>query len=209
MPRLFVGIAGGSGSGKTTLAEGLRAALPLGQAVVVPADAYYRDLRHLPLDERQRRNFDEPAALDGERLVADLLRLQSGEGTRRPVYDFSTHTRRPEQAWIPPRLVVIVEGILVLALPPLRELFGLKVFVAAAEAVRRERRIARDVGERGRTRESVIAQLAHITLPMHELHVAPSAAYADIVVSGEAAPATAVGCVMARIRRLTEPEERA
>jgi uridine kinase len=208
MAPLLVGIAGGSGSGKTTLAHELCVALPAAQAVVVPADAYYRDLGHLSLAARKQRNFDEPAALDGERLAADLRRLRRGEGTHRPVYDFAAHTRRPEQMWIPPWPVIIVEGILVLALPAVREILHLKVFVAASEAVRRERRIARDVGERGRTRESVIAQLARFTLPMHELHVAPCAAYADIVVSGEE-PATATGRVMACILSLALPRERA
>ncbi len=202
MPPLLVGIAGGSGSGKTTLADGLCAALPSGQAVVVPADAYYRDLGHLPPEARARRNFDEPAALDGERLAADLRRLRAGEGTSRPVYDFAAHTRRTEQVWISPRPVVVVEGILVLALPSVRELLHLKVFVAATDAVRRERRIARDVDERGRTRESVITQFTRFTLPMHELHVAPSAAYADMVVSGEEEPGATVKRVMACIRGL-------
>ena len=209
MTPLLVGIAGGSGSGKTTLANGLCVALPAGQAVVVPVDAYYRDLGHLSPDERTQRNFDEPAALDGERLVADLRRLRSGEGTSRPVYDFAAHTRRPEEVWIPPRPMVIVEGILVLALPALRELCQLKVFVAASEGVRRERRIARDVGERGRTRESVLEQFARFTLPMHELHVTPQAACADIVVSGEDEPATATRSVLASILRLADPEIRA
>ena len=193
MASLLVGIAGGSGSGKTTLAAGLAAALPAGQAVVVPADAYYRDLGYLPPDARAQHNFDEPAALDDKRLGADL---------RRPVYDFATHTRLPEPMWIPPQPVVIVEGILVLALPALRELFQLKVFVAATPAARLERRIARDVGERGRTRESVVAQFARHTGPMHEVHVAPSAAHADIVVSGEESLPRAVDRLAACVLRL-------
>jgi uridine kinase len=209
MTPFLVGLAGGSGSGKTTLAHRLLAALPAGQGVVVPADAYYRDLGHLPVGERAGRNFDEPAALDGERLAVDLRRLRAGEGTSRPVYDFAAHTRRPEQVWIPPRAVIVVEGILVLALPAVRELFHLTVFVAAGETVRRERRIARDVGERGRTRESVSAQWARFTLPMHALHVAPCEACADIVVSGEEDPAMAADRVMGCIRSRVEPRERA
>ena len=202
MASLLVGIAGGSGSGKTTLAAGLAAALPAGQAAVVPADAYYRDLGYLPPDARAQHNFDEPAALDDKRLGADLRRLRGGEGARRPVYDFATHTRLPEPMWIPPQPVVIVEGILVLALPALRELFQLKVFVAATPAARLERRIARDVGERGRTRESVVAQFARHTGPMHEVHVAPSAAHADIVVSGEESLPRAVDRLAACVLRL-------
>ena len=196
-PPLLVGIAGGSGSGKTTLAERLVAVLPAGRAVVVPADAYYRDLAHLAPAERARRNFDEPAALDEERPCADLGRLCRGEAAARPVYDFATHTRRPEEVRIAPSPVIIVEGILVLALPALRALLGLKVFVDASEPVRLARRLARDVGERGRTRASVEAQFARHTRPMHALHVEPSRVFADLVVSGEGDPAQAASRVLA------------
>jgi uridine kinase len=182
---LLVGIAGGSGSGKTTLALAVARALPAGQAQVVPADAYYRDLAHLPPAARAQINFDEPAALDGERLLADLRELRAGRSAARPVYDFATHTRSPERVVIPPCAVVVVEGILVLAIPELRELLDLKVFVAAARSARLERRIARDVGERGRTRDSVLAQFARHTEPMHARFVEPSRAHADLVVSGE------------------------
>ena len=196
---LLVGIAGGSGSGKTSLAEGLVAALPAGRAVVVPADAYYRDLAHLPPAARARHNFDEPAALDEERLCADLGRLARGEAAARPVYDFATHTRRPELVALPARPLLLVEGILVLALPAVRPLLGLKVFVDASEPVRLARRIARDVGERGRTRASVQAQFARHTRPMHALHVEPSRAFADLVVSGEEDLARGVSRVLARL----------
>jgi uridine kinase len=199
MEPLLVGIAGGSGSGKTTLAEGLVRALPTDRAVVIPADAYYRDLAHLPPAERARHNFDEPAALDEERLCADLGRLGRGEPAARPVYDFVSHTRRPEVVSIVPRPVVIVEGILVLALPALRPRLGLKVFVDADEAVRLARRIARDVGERGRTRASVEQQFARHTRPMHRRHVEPSRAFADLVVSGDKDLGRAVSLLLAHI----------
>jgi uridine kinase len=201
MTPLLVGIAGGSGSGKTTLAEGVARALPAG-AAVVPADAYYHDLGHLPPAERARRNFDEPAALDGDRLVADLLRLRAGTGTARPSYDFTSHTRARETVWVPPAPVVIVEGILVLAIPSLCEILDLGIFVTAGEAIRLERRIARDAGERGRSRESVLGQFRRDTQPMHERHVAPSQAHAHLVVSGEGDAAQAVHAVVAAIARL-------
>jgi uridine kinase len=209
MAPLLVGIAGGSGSGKTTLAEGVARAVPAEQTVVIPADAYYRDLGHLPPSERSRQNFDEPVALDGEWLCEDLRRLRAGQAALRPAYDFATHTRLPEPTRIEAKPVVIVEGILVLALSALRELFDLTVFVAASETTRLERRIARDVGERGRTRESVVAQFVRHTGPMHDLHVAPSQAYADLVVSGEDALPQAVDRVVSRILRLAGLEIRA
>lgn len=200
MTPLLIGIAGGSGSGKTSLADGVALALPAGRAVVIPADAYYHDLGHLPPGERARRNFDEPAALDRDRLQADLLCLRAGRGAARPAYDFASHTRLPEPVWIPPRPVVIVEGIMVLALPELRELFELRVFVAASEQIRLARRIARDVGERGRNPDSVLAQFGQHTRPMHELHVAPSETHAHLVVSGEVDLAHGVQKVVAAIR---------
>jgi uridine kinase len=199
----LVGIAGGSGSGKTALAEGVAAALPAGQAVVVPADAYYRDIGHLPPELRARHNFDEPAALEGERLAGDLACLQRGESIARPTYDFATHARRPEQVRVPAAPVVIIEGIFVLAIPAVRALLDLKIFVAAAEQTRLARRIARDVGERGRTRDSVVAQFEQTTRPMHDRHVAPSEAWADLVVSGEEGLAQAVAklveCILVRL----------
>ncbi len=200
MTPLLVGIAGGSGSGKTTLAAGLIAGLPPGQAAVVPADAYYHDLAHLPLDRRALRNFDEPAALDEERLRADLARLRADERIARPVYDFTTHTRRAEEVEIAPCPVILVEGILVLALPAVRPLLGLKVFVDASESVRLARRLARDVGERGRTPASVAAQFVSHTRPMHALHVEPTRAFADLVVAGAAALPKVLELVRARLR---------
>jgi len=200
---LLVGVAGGSGSGKTALAEGVAAALPAGQTVVVPADAYYRDLGHLPPEERARHNFDEPAALEGERLAGDLAGLLRGESIARPTYDFTTHTRRPESVSVPAASVVIIEGIFVLAIPAVRELLDLKVFVAATEQTRLRRRIARDVGERGRTRDSVVTQFETHTRPMHDFHVAPSEAWADLVVSGEeeleSSVARVAACIVGRL----------
>jgi uridine kinase len=197
---LLVGIGGGSGSGKTTLAEQVAAALP--SAVVVPADAYYRDLAHLPPHERAVRNFDEPAALDGDRLCADLRCLAQGRAIARPSYDFTTHTRGAGSVPTSAAAVVVVEGIFVLALPAVRELLALGVFVEASEVARLARRVARDVRERGRTPESVAVQFFRQTKPMHELHVEPSRAFADLVVSGEDDPASAAGRVLAALATL-------
>jgi len=196
---LLVGIGGGSGSGKTALAMGVAKALPAGQVVVIPADAYYRDLGHLPPEERAGQNFDEPAALDNERLCDHLGMLVTGQPIARPAYDFATHTRLADPVRVLSAPVVILEGILVLALPALREILDLKVFVAASERTRLSRRIARDVGERGRTRESVEAQFSRHTQPMHDRHVAPCEARADVVVSGEEEPARAVERVVTSI----------
>jgi len=206
MASLLVGIAGGSGSGKTTLAKAVAFAMSPGQVVVLPHDAYYRDLGHLPFADRSGHNFDEPAALDNERLVRDLTRLRAGQAIARPNYDFTTHARLAETTPVAAAPVVIVEGILVLAIPELCELLDLKVFVAASEPTRLARRIERDLAERGRTREGAEAQYLRQTQPMHDLHVEPSRNHADRVVSGEDSAGQAVESVMAEILQRLKPE---
>ena len=201
MASLLVGIAGGSGSGKTTLAKGVAAALPPGQAVVIPHDAYYRDLGYLPFAERSLSNFDEPAALDNDRLLEHLTALRAGNAIAKPNYDFVTHTRLAATTPVSPASVVIVEGILVLAIPALRGVLDFKVYVDCSESIRLARRVWRDCVERGRTKESVVAQYQSATLPMHALHVAPSRAWADLVVSGEAEPGRAIESCLVGIHR--------
>ena len=202
---LLVGIAGGSGSGKTTLAMGVAEAMPPGQVVAIPHDAYYRDLGHLAFEERVGCNFDEPAALDNERLVEELGQLRTGQAIARPNYDFTTHTRLTETTWVAACPVVIVEGILVLAIPALLPLLGLNVFVDTSERTRLARRIERDVAERGRTREAAETQYVHLTRPMHDLHVEPSRCRADLVVSGEQSGEKSAENVTIAIHRLLKP----
>ena len=209
MASLLVGIAGGSGSGKTTLAMGVAEAMPPGQVVVIPHDAYYRDLDHLRFADRIGCNFDEPPALDNERLVEDLGQLRASQAIARPNYDFTTHTRLAESTWVAACPVVIVEGILVLAIPALLPLLGLKVFVEASERTRLARRIERDVAERGRTREAAETQYFRLTRPMHDLHVEPRRCRADLVVSGEQSGAKSVESVTIAIHRMLKPGIRA
>jgi len=209
MASLLVGIAGGSGSGKTTLAKALAEALPAGQVVVIPHDAYYRDLGDLAYDDRVRCNFDEPAALDNQRLAADLNKLRAGQAIARPNYDFTTHTRLAETTRVAATPVVIVEGILVLAVPALCELLDLKVFVATSEATRLARRIERDMAERGRTREAAETQYVRQTRSMHDLHVEPSRGHAQVVVSGEVSVAQALERVTVAVRQRLKPGIRA
>ena len=209
MASLLVGIAGGSGSGKTTLAKALAEALPAGQVVVIPHDAYYRDLGGLVFEDRVGCNFDEPAALDNARLAGDLNRLRAGQDIARPNYDFATHTRLAETTRVAATPVVIVEGILVLAVPALCSMLDLKVFVATSEPTRLARRIERDVAERGRTREGAETQYIRQTRPMHDLHVEPSRGHAQVVVSGEIGVAQAAERVMVEILQRLKPGIRA
>jgi uridine kinase len=180
-------------------------AMPPGFAVVIPHDAYYRDLGHLRLEDRCGRNFDEPAALDNGRLIEDLGRLREGLAIARPNYDFSTHTRLTETTQVPACQVVVIEGILVLAIPTLRESLDLKVFVETSEQIRLARRIGRDIAERGRTQKDARIQCLRFTQPMHVLHVEPSRGHADLVVSGEGDRAKAVESVTIAIHHLLKP----
>ena len=199
----IVGIAGGTGSGKTTLARGTVDRVGRDQTVLLPHDAYYRDLGHLPTEERARRNFDHPDALETPLLAEHLDALVRGETVRMPVYDFSCHTRRGEASVeITPRPVVIVEGILILAEPGLRERMDLRVFVEADEEIRLARRVKRDVRERGRGPDSVMAQYRATARPMHDRFVEPSKAHADLIVSGTGDVGEAIGTIAGRISEM-------
>ena len=181
---LVVGVAGGSASGKTTLVRALRQLLGGLSISLLHHDDYYRDLSHLPPSRRARSNFDRPSALDSRRLARDLRALRAGEAVEVPCYDFRTHTRRTETRRIRPAELILVEGMLLLAVPSLRRLLDVKVFVEAPADVRLARRIKRDLGPaRGRTLRSVLGQYLSTVRPMHDRYVAPSRKHADVVVT--------------------------
>ncbi len=181
----LIGFSGGSGSGKTTLAAAIHERLGNHKSAVLSLDAYYKDLSHLPLEERAAVNFDHPDALDVQLLTQQIRQLRCGHAVEVPCYDFTTHTRRPETLTLQPKAVVLAEGILLLALDPIRSLLDLKVFVDAPANIRFIRRLLRDIQERGRTLDSCIQQYYATTRPMHFDWVEPSKAFADMVVSGE------------------------
>lgn len=177
----MIGLAGGTGSGKTTVAELLLRAGD-GHVALLPQDAYYRAQPDVPLEVRARTNYDEPSAFDTQLMVAQLDALVAGRPAHRPVYDFGRHDRSDRTVRVEPRPVVVVEGILVLHEPDLRERMGLKVFVDAPPDERFIRRLERDVQERGRSAESVIAQYRRTVKPMHDLFVEPTKQHADLIV---------------------------
>jgi uridine kinase len=180
-----VGMAGGTASGKTTIA---RRVAERASAVLLTHDRYYKDAD-------AQTNFDHPDSLETERLIADLDNLRAGRPADVPVYDFATHRRRPETERVEPRPVIVVEGILVLSSPTLRERFDLSVFVEASADVRLIRRVHRDMAERGRTLESVLSQYLATVRPMHTRYVQPAAAHAGLVLDGE-------GSIEAEVERL-------
>jgi uridine kinase len=179
---LVVGIAGGTGSGKTTVAHKLAAAMPPGRCVTIEHDAYYRDQGHLPPHEREKTNYDHPSSLESELLAYHLRELRAGRPVDIPIYDFATHTRRPEKRRVAPSRVIIVEGILVFTEAALREQLDIKIFVDTDADIRLIRRIRRDLEQRGRTFQSVRDQYYATVRPMHIEHVEPSKRWADLIV---------------------------
>ena len=177
-----IGIAGGTGSGKTTLAKRISEAFSLEDVVILTHDYYYRAHDELSLEERKLLNYDEPNAYETNLLVEDLKKLKRGETIYHPVYDFSIHNRTSEKVEVKPAKVIILEGILILADPWLREQMDMKVFVDTDADLRILRRLSRDVKERGRDIDSVISQYTNTVKPMHEQYVEPSKRYADIIV---------------------------
>jgi uridine kinase len=196
---VVIGIAGCSGSGKTTLAREL--AHQLG-ATLFPLDLYYRDLSQFPLDDREKRNFDHPDSLESELFIAHIRALAAGHIIQRPVYDFATHSRVPN-AFDPiaPASIVLVEGILALHYPELHPLYHFSVYVDTPNDVCLERRIYRDMRERGRTRDSVIAQFHATAQPMADLYVLPSQARATMSVSGTEDLDWSIEQVLSQLRR--------
>lgn len=196
---LIIGMAGGSGSGKTTIAEAIVDAVGTDYVTLVQHDAYYRDLAHLTLEERVRENFDHPDSLETDLLISHLEALRRDEAIKRPVYDFSTHTRTADTVRVDPDLVVIVEGILVLTESELRSLMDLRIYVDTDADLRLVRRLRRDILERGRTVDSVLRQFESTVRPMHLQFVEPSKRYADFIVPDGYNPLV-VGTVTSLIR---------
>ena len=197
---LVLGIAGGSGSGKSTIARAILAALPAGAGVLLEQDHYYRAQGHLPLEERERVNYDHPDALEMELLCDHLDALRTGRPITRPTYDFSHHDRAAEGLRIEPAPVIVVEGILVLADERLRARFDAKIFVDTDPDIRVMRRIRRDLEHRGRTFAQVRKQYYETVRPMHIAFVEPSKRFADVIVPEGGQNRVALELIMSHVR---------
>jgi uridine kinase len=197
---LIIGIAGCSGSGKTTLARELTGQL---SATLLPLDFYYICLSHLPANERALQNFDHPDSLEHSLLAQHIQELAAGQAIKRPIYDFTTHTRVKDRTdTIASARVLIVEGILALHYAELREQYDFSIYVNAPNQICLNRRIYRDMRERGRTEESVRAQFEATAKPMADLFVIPSAQYASVTVEGTDALDWSVEQVLKRMHSL-------
>lgn len=209
-PILIIGVAGGTASGKTTVVQAILDRVGRERIAHIQHDSYYKDLSHLPLEERRKFNFDHPDALDTPLLIQHLQELRQGHSVEVPEYDFATYCRLPRTRTVHPCPVVIVEGILILAEPALRELIDLKIYVDTDADLRLIRRITRDIAERGRTIESVIEQYLATVRPMHLEFVEPSKRYADVIIPLGGHNVAALELVTARILTLlgrAEPEK--
>ena len=202
-PRPFlIGVAGGSSSGKTTVAERLAELAGTRQLALIKLDSYYVDLGDRPFEERLAFDFDHPAAFDWPLLNDHLAALSAGASVPVPIYDYVEFNRSGDVRLAHPARIVVVEGILVLWEPSLRERFDLKVYLDTDPDVRLIRRLRRDITERGRTAESVIAQYLRTVRPAHEQFIEPSKRYADVIIPEGGLNRPALDVLLARVREL-------
>ncbi|MBQ0116556.1 MAG: uridine kinase [Flavobacterium sp.] len=192
---LIIGIAGGTGSGKTTVVHQIMKELPEAEVGIISQDAYYKANDHLSYDERTLINYDHPRAIDFELLSSHLKELKGGQSIEQPVYSYVHHNRTNDFILTHPRKVMIVEGILILANPQLRDMFDIKIFVHADSDERLIRRLKRDIADRGRDMEEVLSRYQSTLKPMHEQFIEPSKAFADIIIPNDTYNTVAIDIV--------------
>ncbi len=199
---IFIGITGGTASGKTTIAKEIYRQFGEECIAMIEQDSYYKDQSHLSMEERVKTNYDHPNAFDNDLLVSHLEALLNGESIEKPRYDFSIHNRVEETTKVCAKEIVIVEGILVLEDPRIRELLDIKIYVDTDDDVRIIRRMVRDINERGRTIESVIKQYLNVVKPMHNKFTEPTKKYADIIIPAGGQNKVAIDIIVAKIKEV-------
>jgi uridine kinase len=199
---ILIGIAGGTGSGKTTIADRIVEEIGTKNVVIIPQDAYYRDRNNLPMEEREKINYDHPSSFDISLLVKHLRQLRSGKDVPRLSYDYVTHTRQIMSEKVPAKPVSILEGIMVLENEELRDMLDIKLYVDTDPDVRLIRRLRRDIHERGRSFENVIRQYLGSVRPMHLEFVEPSKRHADVIIPEGGWNKVAIDMVVSKIRTL-------
>jgi uridine kinase len=200
----LIGVAGGSNSGKTTIAERLADLMGTEHLSLIRLDSYYISRGEQPIEVRAAANYDHPDAFDWELLNDHLAALTAGASVEVPVYDYANHDRSGKSNVVAPGRVIVVEGILVLWEPRLRERFDLKIFVDTPADLRIIRRLRRDVAERGRTPDSILDQYLATVRPSHELFIEPSKRYADVIVPEGGLNRPALEVLLARVRELAQ-----
>ncbi len=198
---LIIGIAGGTGSGKTTVVNQIIEELKNEEVDVISQDSYYQDTSHLSFEDRKKINFDHPKSIDFDLLVEHLKQLKAGQSIQQPVYSFREHNRTGDTIEIQPRKVIIVEGILILTHPDIREMFDIKIYVHADSDERLIRRLKRDIAERGRDLDEVLSRYQTTLKPMHQQFIEPTKEFADIIIPTNRYNTVAVDIVQTIIRQ--------
>ena len=205
---VIIGVTGGSGSGKTTVSRAIFEQLHGHSLLMLQEDSYYNDQSDMPFEERIKTNYDHPNAFDTELLVKQLKDLLDWKTTEKPIYDYTEHTRSSEVEKVEPKEVIILEGILVLNDPALRDLMDIKIFVDTDDDIRIIRRIQRDIEERGRSLQSVIDQYKSTVKPMYHQFIEPTKRYADIIVPEGGENQVAIDLLVTKVRDILRKREK-
>lgn len=205
---VIIGVTGGSGSGKTTVSRAIFEQLHGHSLLMLQEDSYYNDQSDMPFEERIKANYDHPNAFDTELLVKQLKDLLDWKTIEKPIYDYTEHTRSSEVEKVEPKEVIILEGILVLNDPALRDLMDIKIFVDTDDDIRIIRRIQRDIEERGRSLQSVIDQYKSTVKPMYHQFIEPTKRYADIIVPEGGENQVAIDLLVTKVRDILRKREK-
>lgn len=203
---ILIGITGGTGSGKSTVAKEIYNKFSEDCIAMIQQDSYYKDQSHLSYEDRIKTNYDHPDAFDTPLLIEHLKLLLQGKAIEKPIYDFEIHNRVPDVEIVEAREIIIVEGILILQDPEVRNLLDIKIYVDTDADVRIIRRLVRDINERGRTVESVINQYLNVVRPMHMQFTEPSKRYADIIIPEGGHNKVAIDILVANIKQILQKE---
>ena len=205
---ILIGIAGGTGSGKSTVANEIYNALPKDSIVKIEQDSYYKDQSALSFEERIKTNYDHPDAFDTELMLSHLADLIEGQAIEKPIYDFEIHNRKTETVKVESKDIIILEGIMVLVEPEIRNLLDIKLFVDTDADVRIVRRLQRDIKERGRTIDSVIEQYLNVVRPMHLQFVEPTKRYADLIIPEGGYNKVAIDIMIAKVNEIVNSKKK-
>lgn len=204
---IVIGVAGGSGSGKTSVARAIYDYFQGGSIMMIEQDYYYKNQSHLTFEERLNQNYDHPFAFDNALLFEQMTDLMNGQPVEKPVYDYANHTRSTETVPLEPKDVIILEGILVLEDERLRNLMDIKLFVDTDADLRFIRRLTRDIKERGRSLDSVVAQYTEVVRPMHNQFIEPTKRYADVIIPIGGENKVAIDLLIAKIQTILEQKD--
>ena len=182
---LIIGIYGGTGSGKTTIVNMIASHFSSNDIEIISQDSYYKDNSDISYEDRCKLNFDHPDAIDFNLLHKHLKNLRKGETVEQPIYDFKIHNRLKKTIQIKPKKILILEGILIMFHAEIRSIFDLKIYINANSKTRMERRIKRDIVERGRSRDEVLKRYIETLKPMHEKFIEPTKIYANYIIENQ------------------------